>query len=382
MKKLMALCAVLAALGAVAAGCGSSSSDSSTAEGSSSGTESTDQSSGGSSAVEEAESNFASIVEFPPKIQIPPMAKSPPTGVKLTMVTCPLPICTTQEEGAKEAAKVLGWQLKPVNQGLTPNTIQSAWNAVAQDPGDGVIGLSILPNSAITSQLEQVAAAGVPYVGVAQGDPPGELMAASIANPPQEAREGEALADWVVSDSEGEASEVIFVFDPTLLSLYAGVESFHKRMKELSPDSTIVDLKVSIANVATKVPEEMVNAIRSHPGAKYVVSDFGDLMTGVPQAIKAANLTSDPKVITRAVSTANLEDIQNGGMAGGMTAELIELGWKGVDLIARLLNEEKLYSKNPPSAVTFLTEENLPEDISVPYEIPGFRDSYEEAWGK
>jgi hypothetical protein len=47
------------------------------------------------------------------------------------------------------------------------------------------------------------------------------------------------------------------------------------------------------------------------------------------------------------------------------------------------MNGEELYEEGLPEGVrTFLTEENLPEDISVPFTVPGFEKTFEEAWGK
>jgi ABC-type sugar transport system substrate-binding protein len=382
MKKLLALSAIVAALALIATACGSSGSDTgtSTAEGSSTSTE--EQASGGSSLVEEAEANLAKLTQDPPKITVPPVKKPIPTGETLTFGTCPLPVCVAVEEGAEEAAKVLGWSFKPVNQGLTPATVTSAWNGIAQNPGSAVAADAVLPNSALTKQLEAVAAKEVPYVGVAQNDPPGELMVAATAAPNQMYGDGQALANWVIVNAEGEPSNSLFVYDPALVDLAHAQVGYHDTMEEMCPECTVSDLKVAAADSGTKIPEEVANQLRTNPDIEYVVFGLGDYATGVPQALKRANLPSSPILTTRAASTTNMEDIKNGEMASGLTSETVESGWRTVDLLVRVLAGEELYSDTPVGGRTVLTAENLPEDVSVPFKVPGFEKVFEEAWGK
>jgi ribose transport system substrate-binding protein len=386
MRKPLALCAALVALVVLAAGCGSSGSSSSSGGSSTSGegtSTTVGETSGGTGeTASAAEAKLEELVENPPTIKIPPLKKAPPTGKTVTWMGCPLPVCVQVGEGIKGAAETLGWTFKEVNQGLTPDTVQAAWNGLVQDPGDAVLAAGVLPNSAIKKQLEQLKADGVPYVGVTQIDPPNELMEAAVSAPNQMKRDGEALASWVVTDAGGEPSETILVYDPSLTPVLPSVPAFEETMEELCPECTITDLKISASDAGTKVPEEVVNELRTHPDAKYVVFNLGDLAAGVPAAVRRADLPSEPKIVTRAATTTTMADIKNGGVAAGLTIETPEGGWRGVDLILRLMNGEKLYSKTPIGGMTFLTEENLPEDISVPYTIPGFEEVFEKAWGK
>jgi ABC-type sugar transport system substrate-binding protein len=382
MKKFLALGAVSLLLVAIVAGCGSSSSSTSSTTTAADKASTAESGSGGSSVVKEANENIAALTQEPPEIQVPPMKKAPPTGIDLTFAGCPLPVCVAVEEGVEQAAQAIGWNLKTVNQGLAPDTVESAWNGIAQNPGNAVIATSMMPDESLSKQLEKVTAAGVPYVATAAGEPTGKWMKGELAAPNQVEGDGELMADWVLADSGGEPGEVIDVWDPSLHALLPVHEGFHKAMEELCPECKVTDLKVSTADTGTKIPEEVVNELRTHQAA-YVVFNLGDYATGVPQAMKAANLSSTPKLVARAASTTNMEQIKNGEMATALTTETVESGWRAVDLIARLLNKEELYEEGMPiNARTFLTAENLPENISVPFTVPGFEKVFEKAWGK
>jgi len=381
MNKLLAFVAAVAALAVIAAGCGDSSDGGSTSAGATEG-QTSSQTPDAGGVVKEAEENLAKLVEEPPKIDIPPLEKAPPTGTELSFLGCPVPTCIATEVGAQEAADVLGWSMKGINQGLTPPTVQSAFNALLQDPGEAIAVDGVLPNSVTESQMKQLSADGIPLVGLARSDPPDDLMQATTAAPNQMRGDGEAMANWVIIDSEGDPGDVIYAYDPAIPGLLGAQEAFHETMEELSPETTVTDLKVATVDSGTKMPAAIVNAVRTSPDAEYVAFNIGDYATGVPQAIKAANLSSEPTLLTRAATTTNMEQVQNGEMATALTAETIESGWRAVDLLIRLLNDEKLYSTTPVGGRTFLTTENLPEDISVPFAIPDFQKYFEEAWGK
>lgn len=382
MKKLLALGAVMAVVAAIVAGCGSSGSSDSSTTATDEQTPTEEQTSGGSSVVDEAEASIAELTQEPPKLEIPPMEEPPRSGVDLTFVGCPLPVCVAVEEGTEQASDALDWSVRSVNQGLAPDTVQSAWDGIARDPGEGISATSLLPNEAISQQLDKIKAAGVPYVGSAVGKPVDQWMEGEVAAPNQMESDGWLLADWVLVDSGGEPGEIVYLWDPAVAALVPAHDGFHARIDELCPDCEVTDLKVSTTDIGTKIPKEVVNALRTNDAA-YLVFNLGDYSAGVPQAMKAANLSSTPTLLARAASTTNMEQIKNGEMATALTAETVEAGWRAADLVARLLNGEELYEEGMPiGGRTFLTEENLPEDISVPFTVPGFEKTFEEAWGR
>jgi ABC-type sugar transport system substrate-binding protein len=265
-----------------------------------------------------------------------------------------------------------------VNLGFTPQTVQSAWNAIVQDPPDAIAAVGILPNSAIRRQLD--ALEGVAYVGVTQQDPPDDQMQAATAPPAQMEGDGQAMADWVLVDSDGDPGEILYVWDPAVSALVGAHHEFHAQLKKLCPDCKITDLKVASADAGSKIPAAVTTQLRRSPDMEYVVFNLGDLAAGVPQAIKGASLASTPKLVTRAATTTNMSDIKNGDLAAALTSEVPESGWRATDLLVRIMNGQKLYDEAPSGDRTFLTKDNLPADISKQYTIPGYERSFEQAW--
>jgi ribose transport system substrate-binding protein len=289
-------------------------------------------------------------------------------------------VCVGVGKGVQEAAQALGWKYKQVNLGFTPQTVQSAWNAILQDPPDAIAAGGILPHSAIKKELEQLY--GVPDNGVTQQDPPDDLMQAATAPPTQMVGDGQAMADWVLVDSGGDPGEILYVWDPAVSALVGAHDGFHTQTQKLCPDCKIEDLKVASADAGSKIPAAIATQLRRSPDIKYVVFNLGDYAAGVPQAIKAASLPSTPKIVTRAATTTNMSDIKNGDIAAALTSEVPESGWRAADMAARMMNGQELYDTAPDGERTFLTADNLPADITQQYTIPDYQQAFEQAWGK
>lgn len=381
MRSRLAPAAIVAALALAAAGCGSSdTSSTSSVTGDQAAAATGAAPASGSQVVEQAKADLAQVTSNPPKIDVPPLDKPAPTGKTILWAGCPLPVCVATGKGVEAAARSLGWKFRQVNLGFTPQTVQSAWNAIVQDPPDAIAAVGILPNSAIKKQLE--ALKGVPYVGVTQQDPPDDLMPAATAPPAQMQGDGQAMADWVLVDSDGDPGEILYVWDPAVSALVGAHDQFHAQMQKLCPDCKVTDLKVASADAGSKIPAAITTQLRRSPDIGYVVFNLGDYAAGVPQAIKGASLSSKPKLVTRAATTTNMADIKNGDVAAALTSEVPESGWRAADLAVRLMNGQKLYADAPSGERTFLTQDNLPADITQQYTIPGYEQAFEQAWGK
>ena len=378
---LAALCAAI-----TLAACGSGNSTSKTAV-ASAGTGATPESSTASkssstsSAVQQATSQIAQLAPADPTIQLAPLGKPAPTGKTLDYVTCPVPICVETAQGAQAATKALGWKFNLINGGLTPATFTSAWDQIAQSPPSAVAGVGVLPTSAIATQLKTLIAQKIPYVSVTSPSPVGDGLDAIISGPPEVARSGTLLANWVVSDAKGANVDTVYVYDPSSVSIVAAYPAYTRRLHQLCPGCGEDVLKVSLADIGTKIPGEVVSYVQSHPSLKYVVMGLGDLAAGVPEALKAAGLSSQVKIVTRVITPTNFGDISSGGLSAGFTEEGYEAGWRAVDAIVRVLDGVPLQSDQPIGVLHEITASDLPSNIKVPYTVPRYQQAFEKAWG-
>jgi ribose transport system substrate-binding protein len=317
-----------------------------------------------------------------PTIGLPALSAKPPAGKTIDFVSCPLASCLEIQQAAQAAAKAVGWTVHVFNGGITPASFVSAMNDVVQSPGDGVLGIGILPNSAISSQLAALKAKGVPWVAVASPSPIGDDMIANFSSSPEIALSGKVMADWIISDSQGKAN-VAYFWDPTLTQHLPAKDAFVSEMAKLCPACKVsVQTTNFSTGIGTTDPAQIVSYLQRNPDTDYIVIGIGDATAGVPEALAAADLAGKVKIVTRLADTINFKDIQSGTETMGVTEETYEIGWRMVDALARnFLGDSMACCTTPIGTVHVITKADLPASLSVPYSVPGYQQFFLKAWG-
>jgi ribose transport system substrate-binding protein len=338
--------------------------------------------SGGGSAsagadVQQAKQDLDAIVGGPEEITLPKLGAPAPKGKTISYLTCPVAICTEVGVGVKQATDALGWQFRNVQSNSTPSGYKQSWQQIAQNPGDGVVAVALLPDSAVASSIEK---ANVPIAAVTSPSSPGPGVLAVIDSRDAIQRQGEAEGAWVVQDA-GKPVKTVFVYDPSLQAIATAYDGYRASLTKLCPECSLDVLKVSVAKIGPALAQEVVSYLQRNPDVGYVVFGLGDLATGVPGALRGAGLSDKVKVVVRAATPPNLQDVQSGAIAAAFTDEAYEAGWRAVDVVLRAMVDKPLGEKTPLGKVRLLTKDNLPADISKPYTIPGYQDGFKQAWG-
>jgi ABC-type sugar transport system substrate-binding protein len=345
---------------------------------------SSSSSAGGASAagtgadVRQAKQDLYAIVGGATQINLPKLDATLPKGKTINFVNCPLPICVEVGDGVKAAAAALGWRVRNVPNNLTPSGYKQAWRQIVQNPGNAVVNSSsVLPDAAIESLMKQ---AGVPSVSVTSPSDPGHHTIAIIDSRPAVQRQGAAEGNWVIQDA-GKPVKAVFVYDPSIQSIATAWDGFRLALAKNCPKCSADTLKVSAAKVGPALAQQIVSYLQRNPDAKYVAFGLGDLATGVPAALRAAGLADKVKVVVRAATPPNLQDVKSGGIAAAFTDEVYEAGWRAVDVLVRHMAGKPVGQLTPVGKVRLITKDNLPSDISEPYAIPGYQKGFEKAWG-
>jgi ribose transport system substrate-binding protein len=376
----------LLAVAVLLAGCGSSgaSSNTSTSAGASSsassGGSSSSSSTSGSSGINvaQAKKDLDAVIDTPDTIVLPKVGKPIPKNQTIDFMTCPLAICTEVGTGVQQAAAVLGWHVRSIAMNGTPAGYKTAWDQIAQNPGDGVVVTDpVLPYTSVASEMTK---ANVPVVSSTSPNPVGGHLVAVVASSGDVKRQGEVEANWVIQDA-GKPVKTVFVYDPSIISVASALPGYEQEMKQNCPACGVAVLKVSAAQIGPALAQQVVSYLQSNPDVKYVAFGLGDLATGVPAAIKAAGLENQVKITTRAATPPNLEDVKGGGMTAAFTAEIYEAGWRSVDKLVRSLSGAPIGNPYPFSTVRQITQANLPSNLSVPFSLPNYEQGFKEAWG-
>jgi hypothetical protein len=262
-----------------------------------------------------------------------PLSRRPPRGKVIYFLQCGLPICQQYGNFLVAPAKALGWKLVVVNAGLTPETTGAAYAKAAQALPSGILGAAAPVESYVT-QLAIFRKHHIPYVQVGANDPPRPGITGTDPSDDDFQTSGAVEANWVVADSNGKANTVQFS-DPSYTFSVETQEGFDSAYERLCPGCALDQQQVSVLDIGTTLPGQVVSYVQSHPSVKYLVFTLSDLTPGVGLALKNAGLLNRIKIVSRGASPLNFANIK-AGLESMAVAEMTQEGaYVGLDTLAR-----------------------------------------------
>jgi ribose transport system substrate-binding protein len=277
------------------AACGSSSSSSSSA------VSATDAAAAPSnSGTAAARSALQPFLASPTKITVTtPVKAAPPSGKsEVFLGTSQSQNVEIQQTGA-QAAQALGWSFTKVSYDpANPSTFQAALQtAIAKHPN--FIGWAGLPISLVSpATMHQINSAGIKLV--TQASYPQLLNDTVLANPdsyPNTVQWGKIVGYYFVSDSGGKG--VALVDHVPAYSILDGfVQGFKSVVSSMCPKCRVKELDVTLPELAAGQGNSLVvSALRRDPSVNYLVYDDAPFADGVTQALSAAGLSHQVKII-------------------------------------------------------------------------------------
>src|SRR5258708_1625235 len=79
-----------------------------------------------SSGAPEAKGAVTTLLQERQRIKLPPLSRKPPSGKTVALISCPVPGCKLAESSVIPAAQLLGWKVKVLDGGLTPEKYVAA----------------------------------------------------------------------------------------------------------------------------------------------------------------------------------------------------------------------------------------------------------------
>jgi ribose transport system substrate-binding protein len=331
-------------------------------------------------AVAEAKAEFSDYTKTQPPIAVPTLPKRPPRGKTIAVMNCPTPACALVADPAIAAAKLLGWTVDVVSTAITPEGYTSALHQIVQKRPDYAVLTPFVPNSVVSTELAQLQSDGTKVVEISGGQTPSATgpVEGVTSGSPELAESGRLMADAIVANS-GPKPQVGFVWDPSLASGFDAVKSAFTSVIAAAGGSVTV-LAVSIANIGTSVPGQVVSFEQSHPGLKYLAFAISDFLEGVPEAFAAAGLQS-VKMISRAPDASTMAAVASGTEWATVGEEEAASGWRAIDQLAMLSEGQALGAEsNPVGWHQIFVKNNVPAGATTAPNTPGTPSAFLRAW--
>lgn len=375
----MAVAAGVLALAGAAAGCGSSD-DASTGS-----TAAATQGAGGSG-IATAEKELAPVLEEPTSIGITEPLKESPAGKVVDYMECGVSECKLIGDRIEEGAEPLGIKVNRVPAGNTPESLGRAFDQSVENKPDGVV-VSGVSKALYAKQLAELKKLGIPVVSMGTADLPSEDGLAQVLLGGNSYRNaGKWAADWAIVDSDGSA-KVLLVTAPVFDFNVPLAESFEATMQRNCPDCSVDVMGVNPEDIGKGVPGQIVSHLQQKPDTDYVITAFGSLMLGVPQAVRAAGLQDKVTLFTLAPGEADFQFIKDGLEDAGMGSSRAYLGWMTADQIARAMTGQdpaKVVKDEELPWWRLFTADTIDWDVEAetgwPF-IPDFREEFKKLWG-
>ncbi|HVX31732.1 MAG TPA: substrate-binding domain-containing protein [Solirubrobacterales bacterium] len=382
---------LLVGLVLVVAGCGGGSSTTSggggTEAGESSGGGESAGGSGGSSDTETAFPKAAKeneeFEERPTTVGIEtPVGKPIPKGKTIDFIQCGVPACKTEGELFEAAAGELGWTIKSINAGTTPEEIKAAYDQAIKDEPDAVLG-SGYPRSLFNPEIEQLKAKNIPVVEFFVEEEPGNGISAVIGGIPTTEIQGQMMASYILAHSTDEEMEIGAVNAQGFETVTGTIESVEKVIGEECPGCQIKKLEAPLTAIGKDLPQRIASFLTANPEIEWTTVGYNDMMTGLPTALKGAGV-EDAKMTTVNINTAIAPYLANGEyLQATMGTSFPEVYWRGIDLLARMFAGVDYKEDLDDSTLPYwtITEESLPtteEEFAV---VEDYEEQFRKLWG-
>ena len=291
-----------------------------------------------------------------------------------------LPI-TTGFEGATDA---LGWNLTTLSYDPSDPQGPSAAMQQAIDGGADYIAVSGQTTDTLGQALDAAKSAGVPVVELYSTDEIGgedNGIYANIGSPAYSQASYPLLADLVISDSGGQG-KVLVVSVPDFAILNVATDSIKAAFEQGCPDCSLQSLDLSITDLTGgTVSSQIVSALQSDPDIGYVYVTFGDLATGLPEALSSAGLDG-VKLLGHVPNPEQLQSLADGTSFAWIPLPRPESGWAAVDAMDRLAAGQEIdQAQHEVLPIEVWTQDNVPTPV-VEFEGPaGYQDQFKALWG-
>jgi ribose transport system substrate-binding protein len=348
----------------VAAACGKSDDDSSTAT-----TAKVDT----AAAQQVVDKAMAPVTAWPG----PTSAPAALAGKKVGFISCAQAAegCTREAAGAAEGARAIGWTPIVLDGQGDQQRQLAAMNSLIDQKVDAIIIVSINA-AAVSDAMQRATRSGIPVISTVAPDPTafGGLMNVG----PDDTAAGRALAAYVATHGGGRVAMFDHNENPAVANRGKG---FRDGLAEFSPSSKVVYTQsVTLTQIGPPEEQLMSAFLQTHPKG-----DVQWLFAGFDAMLAPLVKTADREGRTELQAFSVDGNLENLGFIRSGVVETFTIGyplewvgWAAIDELNRKLQNQPLVAENIPFRL--LDKTNLPAP-GKPYEGDfDFRTQFKQLW--
>ena len=243
---------------------------------------------------------------------------------------CSVPVCESIKKGIVEAVDAIGGTLQIFTTQDTADTVQAAFQAAVQSKPDMVL-TSGNPRAWFEASLAELNAKKIPVVAWSMPEPyQAKGLAANLVTGDDYYFNGVLMADYVTAKTKGKAN-ALFLNIPQFPVLGLEADGFKTEMAAVCAGCKVKGLDFTVEQlIAGDHISAAVSEFQKDSSINYLVTGFGDMLLGMPDALKGINV--NVPAISQAGTPANYQLISAGSLQVadvGLPTGL--LGWRAID---------------------------------------------------
>jgi ABC-type sugar transport system substrate-binding protein len=343
---------------------------------------------GGANSLASVAARLTKLEQRPTHIAITtPLKGKVPAGKTIDWLSCGVPACDDKYPPLKAAAAAVGWKVKFINEGLTPELVKAAWDEVVRDKPAAVAVSGGFPTAIFKSELAVMQKRGVPIVSY--GDPslnpvPPGLTAEVDGGNRMYNLIGKNFADWVAVKSNGKAN-VLYAYSSTYPVLVVQSNGYKAEIAKVCPACTTTYFDAPATSIGTDLASKIASEVQAHPDVNYVVAAFNDMEAGVPDALAGIGRTpgKDIQIITQDQNANTLADIRSGKLQATYVNPAGESMWQTMDVILRATLKQSITPSIDQASNTqwWVTSANVPAGSGSLNNVADYVAQFKKLWG-
>jgi ribose transport system substrate-binding protein len=314
-----------------------------------------------------------------------PLKTKPPADKQVYWLAGNVEVINQLTTAVQAATTALGWDYHSISYtyGDPQSTSGAIEQAVAAHADYIVISGSSI--AAMGQGLQEAKAAHIPVFDMSGQEAPEGSGNGVYADPISldGVTEGsQAVIDFAIAQSNADAHilYVNYTDSPTLAATETAVK---KSLPQLCSACSITDVDVSSSALGDgSIPGLVVSALQRDPSINYVFFAFSSVFTGVPEAIQAAGLSGQVKLIGYQLSAEEVAALQDGSLAAGVPLPQGEMAWATLDEAARYSEGMNLdWPAHQELSLTLWTPQNVPSTLKGEWlGINGYQNQFKQLW--
>lgn len=337
--------------------------------------------------IDAARANVAALMA-PPSIEYRPgPLPGDPAGKHVVAVFPTTSKGQSNEATFRRVAESLDIDLDIRNVSTNAEEVTNVFDEIAQDASiDGLFVNSRDP-SMWQRQFDKLSERGVPIVLQSiTDDPAWTSKSVNVVSADRVVKQiSRNAADWMVADSDGAGDAVVFTV-PVQATLVKVSEAFTQQVGTTCPGCSVdvVDVK-SFSSIGRDLPGQVVSYLQANPEVKYVFAAFGDMLLGVPDALRAVGL-DDAKLISQSGGATNMQYLRVGIQAADFAYTHPYIAYVALDALARGMTGGTMEEADAwMMPAQLLTPDNIGDaavDGNGAVEVTGLEEYFRDLWAQ